>query len=157
MMQQEQYNEESEFKFCKTFNYIYMLTCSVCGFKYAGQTSGAMNLRINQHRFDIGKNTSTKNIARIEIQYFNKHGFEGVVLNIIKIVPNKMKRLWYKNVYIGVYNAMYPYGLNVIWNNKNLIQAVKQNDKESIYNGRNSRNKTKRFGKGGHKKREIEE
>ncbi|GFV62127.1 hypothetical protein TNCV_4109301 [Trichonephila clavipes] len=144
MMQHEQNNEESEFKFCKTFNCIYMLTCGVCGFKYIGQTSGAMNLRINQHRSDIGKNTSTKNIGRIEIQHFNKHGFEDVALNIIKIVPNKINRLWYENVYIGIYNAMYPYGLNVIWNNKNLIQAVKQNDKESIYNSRNNSNKRKR-------------
>ncbi|GFT94017.1 hypothetical protein TNCV_3219471 [Trichonephila clavipes] len=144
MMQHEQKNEESEFKFCKTFNCIYMLTCGVCGFKYIGQTSGAMNLRINQHRSDIGKNTPTKNIGRIEIQHFNKHGFEDVALNIIKIVPNKINRLWYENVYTGIYNAMYPYGLNVIWNNKNLIQAVKQNDKESIYNSRNNSNKRKR-------------
>ncbi|GFV89685.1 cGMP-dependent protein kinase, isozyme 1 [Trichonephila clavipes] len=93
MMQHEQNNEELEFKFCKTFNCIYMLTCGVCGFKYIGQTSGAMNLRINQHRSDIGKNTSTKNIGRIEIQHFNKHGFEDVTLNIIKIVPNKINRL----------------------------------------------------------------
>ncbi|GFU69654.1 transposable element Tcb2 transposase [Trichonephila clavipes] len=49
---------------------------------------------------------------------------------------------------------MYPYGLNVIWNNKNLIQAVKQNDKESIYNSRNNSNKRKRVGKGGRKKSE---
>ncbi|GFX52489.1 hypothetical protein TNCV_4325051 [Trichonephila clavipes] len=154
MMQHEQNNEESEFKFCKTFNCIYMLTCGVCGFKYIGQTSGAMNLRIKQHRSDIGKNTSTKNIGRLEIQHFNKHGFEDVALNIIKIVPNKINRLWYENVYIGIYNAMYPYGLNVIWNNKNLIQAVKQNDKESIYNSRNNSNKRKRVGKGGRKKRE---
>ncbi|GFT95529.1 hypothetical protein TNCV_1755031 [Trichonephila clavipes] len=131
-----------------------MLTCGVCGFRYIGQTSGAMNLRINQHRSDIGKNTTTKNIGRIEIQHFNKHGFEDVALNIIKIVPNKINRLWYENVYIGIYNAMYPYGLNVIWNNKNLIQAVKQNDKESIYNSRNNSNKRKRVGKGGRKKRE---
>ncbi|GFW14751.1 general transcription factor II-I repeat domain-containing protein 2 [Trichonephila clavipes] len=144
MMQNEQKNEKSEFKFCKTFNCIYMLTCGVCGFRYIGQTSGAMNLRINQHRSDIGKNTTTKNIGRIEIQHFNKHGFEDVALNIIKIVPNKINRLWYENVYIGIYNAMYPYGLNVIWNNKNLIQAVKQNDKESIYNIRNNSNKRKR-------------
>ncbi|GFW78595.1 hypothetical protein TNCV_2243951 [Trichonephila clavipes] len=144
MMQNEQKNEESEFKFCKTFNCIYMLTCGVCGFRYIGQTSGAMNLRINQHRSDIGKNTTTKNIGRIEIQHFNKHGFEDVALNIIKIVPNKINRLWYENVYIGIYNAMYPYGLNVIWNNKNLIQAVKQNDKESIYNSRNNSNKRKK-------------
>ncbi|GFX79306.1 hypothetical protein TNCV_696181 [Trichonephila clavipes] len=34
--------------------------------------------------------------------------------------------------------------LNVIWNNKNLIQAVKQNDKEFIYNSRNNSNKRKR-------------
>ncbi|GFU31477.1 GIY-YIG domain-containing protein [Trichonephila clavipes] len=154
MMQNEQKNEESEFKFCKTFNCIYMLTCGVCGFRYIGQTSGAMNLRINQHRSDIGKNKTTKNIGRIEIQHFNKHGFEDVALNIIKIVPNKINRLWYENVYIGIYNAMYPYGLNVIWNNKNLIQAVKQNDKESIYNSRNNSNKRKRVGKGGRKKRE---
>ncbi|GFT83303.1 hypothetical protein TNCV_3003761 [Trichonephila clavipes] len=44
---------------------------------------------------------------------------------------------------------MYPYGFNVIWNNKNLNQAVKQDDKDSIYNGRNHGNKTKRVGKGG--------
>ncbi|GFT21825.1 hypothetical protein TNCV_3179361 [Trichonephila clavipes] len=117
MMQHEQHNEESEFKFCKTFNCIYMLTCGVCGFKYLGQTSGVMNLRINQHRSDIGKNTSTKNIGRIETQHFNKHGFEGIALDIIKIVPNKINRLWYENVYIGIYNAIHPYGLNVIWNN----------------------------------------
>ncbi|GFV86708.1 hypothetical protein TNCV_3964381 [Trichonephila clavipes] len=49
---------------------------------------------------------------------------------------------------------MYPYGLNVIWNNRNLIKAVKQNDKESIYNSRNNSNKRKRVGKGGRKKRE---
>ncbi|GFU70331.1 hypothetical protein TNCV_2106701 [Trichonephila clavipes] len=157
MMQHEQNNEESEFKFCKIFNCMYMLTGGVCGFNNVGQTSGTMNLRINQHRSDIGKNTSTKNKGRIEIQHFNKHGFEGAMLNIIKIAPNKIKRLWYENVYIGVYNAMYPYGLNVIWNNKNLIQALKQNDKESKYNDRNIGNKTKRVGKGGRKKREIEE
>ncbi|GFV63952.1 hypothetical protein TNCV_993871 [Trichonephila clavipes] len=36
----------------------------------------------------------------------------------------------------------------------NVRQAVKQNDKESIYNSRNNSYKTKRVGKGGRKKRE---
>ncbi|GFV76206.1 hypothetical protein TNCV_4672951 [Trichonephila clavipes] len=157
MMQHEQNNEESDFKFCKTFNCVYMLTCGICGFKYVGQTPGTMNLRTNQHRSDTIKNTSTKNTGRIEIQHFNKHGFEGVVLNIIKIFQNKIKRLWYENVYIGVYNGMNPYVLNVIWNKKNLIQAVKQNDKESVYNGRNNDNKTKELGKVDAKSEEIEE
>lgn len=83
--------------------------------QYIGQTSGQLHIRINQHRSDSCKysTTSTKHSqSTAEIQHFNQHQFSNTTIDIIQIVKNVSERLFLESSYMTYFNTIYPYGLN---------------------------------------------
>ena len=119
---------------CKTNNVEYMIRCGVCDIKYIGQTSLALNLRINNHRKlcndNIFDNNDKYNSSKYEYEHFKIHPFSKVIIDILCIEPDQDKRLELENKYIIDLKTAYPFGLNDRVNNIS-VSAVK--DKNCIY------------------------
>lgn len=107
--------------FCKAFNVIYRITCTVCNLKYIGETSTPLHLRINQHRSDSCNFSSSTNCkSTVELQHFNLHNFKNTSIEILKICKLKNERLFLESSYMQYFNTLYPYGLNTECFNRSL-------------------------------------
>ena len=118
---------------CKTAGVIYMLRCGCCNIKYIGQTSLALNLRINNHRMLCNsKNYSGGDYvqSKYEHDHFSIHCFSKIIIDILDVVPDHNKRLELENRYITLYKTAYPYGLNDRVNN---ISVTSIKDSVCIY------------------------
>ena len=148
-------NDKDTIAFCKLFNCIYMLECSVCQMAYVGQTSTPLHIRLNVHRNKIKNYDYNSSENQIEYEHFFKHGFNSVIIHILDIIPNHTDRIYYENKYILKKNTLFPYGLNQILNGQNIIKndllntSAKQQTVYSIMNPQSQ--KTTRNQRGIHK------
>ena len=129
---------------CKMHGVIYMLICSECNVKYIGQTGTAFNLRINNHRSLCNKKSNNDIQSKYEFEHFKIHSFKKVKINILDIVPDKLRRLELENYYIIKYETAYPFGLNDRINNESVTsiknnKCIYKNIFESQYHMSNSR------------------
>ena len=118
--------------FCKTTGVIYMLNCGICNIKYIGQTSTALNLRINNHRSMCNKiKSSCKDVqSKCEFDNFKLHSFEYVKIKILDVTDDTNYRLEQENLFIIKHKTAYPYGLNDRVNN---ISVTANKDNTCIY------------------------
>lgn len=147
--------------FCKVYNCIYRLTCTVCGIAYIGQTSNPLHKRINQHRSDVGKyNPSDSNDHNVEFEHFNLHGFDNISIDILTIIPQTQERIFLESQLIKFHNTCYPYGLNQLIDNKTMQFYPSDhfsNNYKPVYNSLNFTlyPKTQRKKRGGNKNRKV--
>ena len=153
-------NQNSQLPFCKIFNCIYQLTCNICNLSYIGQTSNPLHLRMNVHRDHIKKytlnNTHLPTSNKFEYKHFANHGFENITINILDIKTNLADRIFFENFYIKSKCTLFPYGLNQLYLNGNIVKNNFVDNKYSIFNHLfinpqlNNRNsvKQKRFKRG---------
>ena len=118
---------------CKTSGVVYMIRCGVWDIKYVGQTSLALNLRVNNHRSLCNNNVFDNNkfnSSKFEYEHFKIHSFNKAFIDILCIEPDHDRRLELENKYIVDFKTAYPYGLNDRINNIS-VSSVK--DKLCIY------------------------
>lgn len=101
-------NVISSLPFCKLRNLVYKIVCGTCGMGYVGQTSTALNLRINNHRSHIKHNRGKD----VEIKHFQSHSFNNISIHILDLIENDKERLITENNCMILHRTIYPYGLN---------------------------------------------
>lgn len=114
------FSSETHTYICKAANCIYMIRCGVWDIRYIGQTSLALNLRINNHRKLCNSDTLNNNEyiqSKFEFEHFKIHSFSKAIIDILAIVSDHNKRLELENKYIIEYKTAYPFGLNDRVNN----------------------------------------
>ena len=114
------FSSETYTYICKAANCIYMIRCGVWDIRYIGQTSLALNLRINNHRKLCNSDTLNNNEyiqSKFEFEHFKIHSFSKAIIDILAIVSDHNKRLELENKYIIEYKTAYPFGLNDRVNN----------------------------------------
>lgn len=125
-------NKRKYLKFCKVFNCVYHLKCSICKLGYVGQTSSTLNIRMNLHRSQSKKSGDIN--RSMEIEHFHKHEFKNVIIQILDIIPDNLNRIWWENIHISQFKSLYPYGLNTIQYNKNYNEDYVRNiSQDSVY------------------------
>lgn len=120
--------------FCKTYNCVYLLRCTICHFGYIGQTKNHLNIRINLHRSQI-KNASQHNsgLPSYEIAHFADHGIENLTVKIIDIIRDENTRKWWENLHIQQFQTLYPYGLNTLYYDKPVNVSSYTNSNKHIH------------------------
>jgi hypothetical protein len=121
--------------FCKVYNCIYMITCTVCKLSYIGQTQNTVNRRINLHRSNIYRCKDNEDEWSLEIIHFKNHGVDNITISIIDVIPNKCKRIWWESRHMSLYNTVYPYGLNtIVYERTYNLSNVVSNSTPSVMN-----------------------
>jgi hypothetical protein len=87
--------------------YIYMLTCSVTGKKYVGQTKQKLDYRLQKHRSDSKKPKSY--LARA----IRKHGWESFELDIVAMAFSQEAANEKESELISTHNTLSPNGYNL--------------------------------------------
>ena len=102
---------------CKSQNLIYLLTCDTCNMQYVGETTTALNLRINNHRKSkkgcehiINHNEYCSNVS-FNIQVLEIFSESGYIDKII-CPKERENRLNKEDFWIKTLRTVYPYGLN---------------------------------------------
>ena len=101
---------------CGTTNLVYIITCTLCGARYIGETGSDLRTRVNQHRSDINYQNDTA-IAK----HFNStgHGLSDMAVSILQSGPfsedailEKTYRVNAESLWIKKYKTVIPNGLN---------------------------------------------
>ena len=96
---------------CKSFNVIYVITCSKCCKQYVGKTETNLNIRVNNHRSFI----KTKKPDPLARHFFtNGHTFDDFQITAIDFVPHAdTHTLCNKETfYIKLFQTAQPSGIN---------------------------------------------
>jgi len=98
---------------CKMSNAVYLMTCNVCNKQYVGETSMALNTRMNLHRSDW----KTRKFNRSPVaSHFNKesHAFKNTVLCCIEANDTWTdgQRKMRETYWIRRLNTPHPHGIN---------------------------------------------
>ena len=99
---------------CTTKNVVYMLTCTLCGKQYVGQTKRELKVRIGEHLYNIKKHHDTP-VA----QHFNhtNHSADNLRCEIIEALKTDPEdsdsRLSRETHWIHQLQTLHPNGMNV--------------------------------------------
>ena len=108
--------KQSDYKFsCKTYNVVYLITCSSCLKQYVGETTQPLHKRINGHRSNVNAKSST-----FIYEHFNLpgHCFADASIQIIDHVDSDMSNdvkndlLLLEDYWIDKLGTAFPLGLN---------------------------------------------
>ena len=105
---------------CKTENCIYLMECTICPYaQYIGKAEGPLNIRINQHRYDVRRPTGPpcdKHFLKSG-HNFNRHAKFTVIEKIENIPSSKIeltKLLEHKeDIWMLRLETIAPKGLNI--------------------------------------------
>lgn len=130
--------DKNKSTFCKVYNCIYKITCTICNMSYIGQTKNHLHLRINLHRSNINNYKkdlhANSNDNNFEYEHFNLHGVDNIEISILKIVKNYHERIFCENGYLNSMRTVFPYGLNQIYNNRNVVNIHLKTNFSPIFN-----------------------
>ncbi len=104
---------------CRSSNLICVMSCSVCGLQYVGQTKRTIAKRFTEHFRSINKDNST-DLKHVHFNSAGHHGTKDIRIFIISLIKehpdglqsqrarDKMERFWYHQL-----GTLVPRGLNV--------------------------------------------
>lgn len=87
----------------EAFGVVYLITCLVNGKKYVGQTTQALDKRINQHKY------GDQYIDRA----IRKYGWENFTVEVLKECKSKEELDYWEKYFIKVLNTKRPNGYNL--------------------------------------------
>ena len=105
---QERYQIRGSFT-CLSRNVIYLLTCSICGKRYIGETGQTLNGRCRGHESNMRSNSD--NIVSTHYKQYN-HTSEDYIDTAIDKETDYNKRLRLEEAWMILLETMYPKGLN---------------------------------------------
>ena len=105
---QEKYQIRGSFT-CLSRNVIYLLTCSICGKRYIGETEQTLNGRCRGHESNMRNNNN--NIVSTYYKQYN-HTSEDYLVTAIDKETDYNKRLRLEEAWTILLETMYPKGIN---------------------------------------------
>ena len=102
---------------CCSSDFIYCISCKICGKQYVGQTKNQLRIRLNNHISTIknGKDTPLARHMNRNHQIFEKPPLSITIIQLIRSLGLNEKSLrdkW-KNIWIGRLHTICPHGLNI--------------------------------------------
>lgn len=93
-------------------NCTYLISCTVCGIQYVGETRNSIRTRFYAHKYNI---TRRKNMQAPVTQHFIVHGWAAVMVTVLECNPHwsTAQRRRSESRWIQLLSSTQPYGLNL--------------------------------------------
>lgn len=95
---------------CTTKNVVYLISCTVCGMQYVGQTSQSLKSRMSAHRHSFDHDVLNTFLSK----HFKEvgHSRESFTIDILDYGINTRDLLEREDLWIRALNTAFPLGLN---------------------------------------------